>query len=111
MTLQTDILENRNKFLEQLHIHDVDHDQMQCEKIRGLQDTVRDLLKGQSMSPQIMLYIRIAAALIELLKDKDVTKDDLEHVAKGLGIEVPEATEENKHALDTVLEAVLGVFK
>jgi hypothetical protein len=60
-----------------------------------------------------MLYIRIAAALIELLKDKDVTKDDLEHVAKGLGIELPDlpVTEEEKHALDIVIEAVLGVLK
>jgi hypothetical protein len=45
--MQSDILENRNRFLEQLHEQDVDHAQHQDEKIRGLQDTVRELLKGK----------------------------------------------------------------
>jgi hypothetical protein len=63
------------------------------------------------MSPQQIMYgIRIAAALIELLKDKDVTRDDVLHVAEGLGIDIP-TTEEDNNALEIVIEAITGIFK
>jgi hypothetical protein len=63
------------------------------------------------MNPNVIMYIRIAAALIELLKDKEVTKGDIEHVATGLGIDLTAIAEEDSHALEIVIKAITGIFK
>jgi hypothetical protein len=47
MTIQEEIAINRNKFLEERDRQHVEHAQMQDEKIRGLQDMVKELLKGK----------------------------------------------------------------
>lgn len=63
------------------------------------------------MNPNVIMYIRVAAALIELLKDKEVSKNDILHAAEGLGIDISAVEKEDEHALEIVLEAITGIFK
>jgi hypothetical protein len=63
------------------------------------------------MNPNVIMYIRIAAAIIELLKDKEVSKNDVLHVAEGLGIDIPTIAKEDEHALEIVIKAITGIFK
>ena len=64
------------------------------------------------MTPtQIMLIIKAAAVIIDLLKEKkaDVTKGDLRSIADSMGVKV--RNDRESEALDTVIDAIVGIFK
>ena len=64
------------------------------------------------MTPtQIMLIVKAAAVIIDLLKAKkaDVTKDDLRVIADSMGVQV--RNDREREALDTVIDAIVGIFK